>query len=258
MGISSVTADSSSHLARERFLGVCAWSVHGYTALGAVAGLFAIVYAAQGDFRAAFLAMAIAVAIDASDGTLARAFNVRQRTPVFDGALLDNVVDYLTFVVAPVFLMLRAWILPTGWPGLGVASLVMLASAYGFCRVDAKTDDNYFLGFPSYWNLAALYLYCFGLSTTANAVIVAAFAAMVFVPIKYIYPSRTQPLRPLTMVLGFIWGALTVALVLALPATPRVLLWGSFGYVVYYFSASFALHARTLIARTSSQTDVPS
>jgi phosphatidylcholine synthase len=34
----------------------------------------------------------------------------------------------------------------------------MPASAYGFCQLDAKTGDHFFLGFPSYWNILAFYL----------------------------------------------------------------------------------------------------
>ena len=162
-------------------------------------GLLSIEYAAELDFRASFVAMALAMAIDSSDGALARAVKIRQRVPRFDGALLDNVVDYLTYVVAPAFLMIRAGLLLPGHAGLVVGSAVMLASAYGFCRIDAKTDDHYFLGFPSYWNLVAFYLFCLRFPLIVNTLIVAGFAAMVFVPIKYIYPSRTVPLRPLTV-----------------------------------------------------------
>lgn len=231
-------------------LNACAWAVHAYTALGAVAGLFAIHYAAQGDFRASFIAMGAAMVIDCSDGPLARVFEVRQRVPIFDGALLDNLVDYLNYVVAPIFLMLRAGLLATGAAGLTVASLAMLASAYGFCRTDAKTADHYFLGFPSYWNVVALYQFCFGLSPPLNSLIVAGFAAMVFVPIKYIYPNRTPSLRRLTLTLGIIWAVATIVLLFALPAPNRLLLAASFAFVIYYFMASFFLHGRALLRRS--------
>ena len=84
--------------------------------------------------------MAIAVAIDASDGTIARALRVRERIPYFDGALLDNIVDYLNYVAAPMFLMLRAKIIPSGVAGEAVAGFVMVASAYGFSRL-VQMDD---------------------------------------------------------------------------------------------------------------------
>ena len=37
--------------------------------------------------------------------------------------------------------------------------LPLLASAYGFSQVNVKTDDGFFLGFPSYWNIVAYYLF---------------------------------------------------------------------------------------------------
>lgn len=230
-------------MTRSRFLLVCAWAVHLYTALGAVLGLLAINYIARDNWRGAFVMMAIAVAIDASDGTLARALRVRERIPFFDGAMLDNIVDYLNYVAVPIFLMMHAQILPSTVAGAMVAGFAMVASAYGFSRVDAKTEDNYFRGFPSYWNLAALYLYCLGFAPGLNAAIVALLALMVFVPIKYIYPNRTEPMRPLTLTLAAIWAVATAAMLPMLPAHSNILLYTSLAFVVYYFVMSFALHA---------------
>jgi phosphatidylcholine synthase len=229
----------------------CAWGVHFYTALGAVFGVLAIHYAAVGDYRASFIAMAVTIAIDSSDGTLARFINVKKRVPGFDGALLDNIVDYLTYVVAPVFLIIRAGLV-TGTLGFAVAGFVLIASAYQFCQANAKTPDNFFLGFPSYWNLVVFYLYCLGWGPSANELILTLFGVMVFVPIKYIYPSRTKPLRPLTLTLGLIWGVITIAMLPSLPSINPVLLYLSLAYIAYYLIASFALHARSLVAPQSS------
>ncbi|MGH8013750.1 MAG: CDP-alcohol phosphatidyltransferase family protein [Candidatus Binataceae bacterium] len=232
---------------RERLLLVCAWAVHLYTALGAIAGLLTVYFTAQDDFRAAFLVMAAAVFIDSSDGPMARAVRIRQRIPVIDGALLDNIVDYVNYVLAPAFLMLRARLLPPGVGGLALASFVMLASAYGFCRVDAKTDDHYFLGFPSYWNLVAFYLFYLALPVLANQIIVAVFAVMVFVPIKYIYPNRTRSLRALTIAFGVIWAAVTIAMIPMLPKHHPVMLYVSLAFIAYYLITSFVLHVRSSI-----------
>jgi phosphatidylcholine synthase len=228
--------------------------VHLYTALGAVVGLVAINYIARDNWRDAFVMMAIAVAIDASDGTLARAFRVRERIPFFDGALLDNIVDYLNYVAVPVFLMIRAKLLPSATVGEAIAGFAMVASAYGFSRTDAKTEDNYFRGFPSYWNLVALYLFLLGFPPIVNAAIVAILALMVFVPIKYIYPNRTAPMRPLTLTLAIVWALATGAMLLMLPGHSDILLYTSLAFVVYYFVMSFALHAhptRVASRRTS-------
>jgi phosphatidylcholine synthase len=231
----------------QKFLTACAWGVHLYTALGAALGLLAIFFASRGDFRASFLAMGAATIIDCSDGPLARWLMVKIRVPTFDGALLDNIVDYLTYTVAPVFLMLEAGIIPTSRWGLALACFVMLASVYGFCHTEAKTPDHYFLGFPNYWNLVAFYLYCLGSGTVFNVAVLLILAVMVFMPLKYIYPNRTVPLRPLTLTLGIIWGFLTVASLLMLPTINPIMLWAGLSYIAYYFIASFILHARFVL-----------
>jgi phosphatidylcholine synthase len=224
------------------FLKCCAWLIHLYTASGAIAALLTFRFSATGNFRAAFIMMAIAIFIDSTDGPLARAVDVRQQLPWFDGALLDNIVDYLNYVAAPAFLMIRARLLMPGATGVSVAGFVMVASAYGFCRVDAKTADHYFLGFPSYWNVVAFYCFCLGLPPALNTLVIVILGVMVLIPTKYIYPNRTEPMRPLTLALATIWAPIMVALLIELPAHHPILLYTSFTFIVYYFVMSFALH----------------
>lgn len=232
---------------RQVFLTACAWGVHLYTALGAALGLIAIYTAAHGDYRASFLAMGAATIIDSSDGPLARMLMVKTRVPSFDGALLDNIVDYLTYTVAPVFLMLEAGIIPNSRWGLGLACFVMLASVYGFCQTRAKTDDHYFLGFPNYWNLVAFYLFCLGFGPRFNVAVLLLLGVMVLVPLRYIYPNRTVALRRITLTLGIIWGVITVAMLLMLPTVNPLMLWAALSFIAYYFIASFALNARAAL-----------
>ena len=141
-----------------------AWAVHAFTASGAVMGLAALQATAAGDYRAAFLWMIAATAVDGVDGWLARLARVGELAPSVDGGRLDDIVDYLTYVVAPAFLVVRSGLLPEllGWPA---AAAMLLSSAYQFCRTDSKTPDHYFTGFPSYWNIVALYLYVLGLGS---------------------------------------------------------------------------------------------
>ena len=142
-----------------RFL---AWCVHFYTALGLVAAAGMAVLLSDPNpsvdaFRWSFVLMLVATLIDATDGTLARAIKIKEVLPGFDGRRLDDIVDFLTYTALPLFLIWRTHLLPDGTEA--VLLLPLLASAYGFCQVAAKTDDGYFLGFPSYWNLVAFYLY---------------------------------------------------------------------------------------------------
>ncbi len=181
--------------------------------------------------------------VDATDGLLARKARVKERLPAFDGARLDDVVDYLTFVFLPVLFLYMSRALPEGWSG-AIASVVLLSSAYGFAAATPRSNDHFFTGFPSYWNIVALYLHIAALPLVWNAIILLVLSALVFWRIGYVYPSRTPTLRRLTIGLGACWGVLVVAMILALPRVPAALFAASFVFPVYYTVLSFVLHAR--------------
>lgn len=220
-----------------------ALSVHLLTASGAVLAWVAVVDTFAGDYRRAFLLLAASTAVDSIDGVLARAARVKDRTPGIDGARLDDIVDYLTFVFVPALIAARAGLVPDGW-GLPVATALLLSSAYGFSQLAAKTSDHFFTGFPSYWNIVVLYLFVLGLSPAVNATILVALAVLVFVPIGYVYPSRTPVLRPLTLALGVTWAALVVGMIWMLPTPPRWLVRATLVFPAYYAVLSLALQAR--------------
>ncbi len=220
-----------------------AWLAHVYTAMGAVTALFATLAVFGGRFRPAFLWLALATVIDTTDGWLARALRVKERLPFFDGAKLDDIVDYLTYVFVPVLLILEADLLPAAFgPAIGVA--VLLGSAYGFSHTEAKvkSGDHFFTGFPSYWNIVALYLYVWRLPPAAAAAILLTLAVLVFVPLRYVYPSRTVTLRGLTLVLGAAWGLLVFWLMWSLPDAAEPWLSLSLVFPVYYTALSIWLH----------------
>ncbi len=222
-----------------------AWLAHFYTALGAVIALAATLAVFEGRFRDVFLLLTAATFVDTTDGWLARALRVKERLPGYDGARLDDIVDYLTYVFVPVLLVLHAQLLPAEW-GMWVAALVLLASAYGFGQTDAKvaTTDYFFTGFPSYWNIVAFYLYVWQLPAGTNALILSVLAVLVFVPIRYVYPSRTDTLKGPTLVLGACWAVLVLVAVWRLPATDGPWIPLSLVFPVYYSALSFYLHAR--------------
>jgi len=224
-----------------------AWAVHFYTATGAVAAFAAALAIIEGSYRAAFLWLAAATVVDATDGWFARLAKVKDRTPGFDGARLDDIVDYLTYVFIPVLLLYHSECLSQG-PGVAAAALVLLSSAYGFASMDAKADDHFFTGFPSYWNIVAVYLFAARLSPAINAAVLVVLSALVFVRIGYVYPSRTPTLRGLTLVLGVVWAVMILAIILAMPDVPMLLLTGSLFFPTYYVVLSFVLHGRRAAA----------
>ena len=218
-----------------------AWLVHAYTCTGAVLAFAATLATFHGRFRDAFLLLIATTLVDATDGMLARRAGIPAATPNFDGARLDDIVDYLTFVFVPMLILYQAGDLPTAW-GFAVVAAVLLSSGYGFASLDAKTSDYFFTGFPSYWNIVALYIHAARTPPVFNGVLLLALVVMVFVRIGYVYPSRTPILRGLTNGLGAVWAVMMLAVTWLLPDVPPWLVIASLFFPVYYTALSFWLH----------------
>ncbi len=163
-----------------------------------MAALLAI---SAGDLSRAALLMLIALFIDSVYGSLARAVNVAEALTSFEGRRLDDMVDFFNYVLVPAVFMIAAGNL-LHWV---VISFPVLASTYGFSQLDSKTDDDFFLGFPSYWNVVALYLLLLDIPPAAGTAILVVLAGLVFVPIKYIYPSKLRVLYRTTGALSLLW-----------------------------------------------------
>lgn len=223
---------------------VAAWSVHAFTATGSVLALLMVHFAYQGEVRTVLWLFLAAMFVDGTDGMLARRFRVKDVAPQLDGALLDNIVDYLTYAFAPMVLLWETGYLPDGaWGGV-VAAIPLVASCYQFCRSDAKTEDHFFLGFPSYWNVVAFYVIVFELGTVATTAVLLALTVLIFVPIKYVYPSRTETLWYTNMVLATAFLVLFGVITSQLPDVPVVLTGLSIAYLAYYVAISVWLTLR--------------
>ncbi|MGE3807298.1 MAG: phosphatidylcholine/phosphatidylserine synthase [Gemmataceae bacterium] len=235
---------------------VLAWGVHFYTALGLVAAAaIAVLIVHGGDvaFRGCFLLMLAACVVDATDGTLARKVGVKKVLPGFDGSKLDDITDFLNYTFLPLLLIWRAELIPESLSWCLLIPLV--ASGYGFCQVSAKTDDGYFLGFPSYWNLVAFYLYLLRPETWLSVTLLIGLAFLTFVPSRYLYPSQKGRLNMFTNVLGAFWTGLLIVILLQLPPDPipearlteeeiRKLAHLSLAFPIYYMAASWVISWR--------------
>lgn len=222
-----------------------AWLAHAYTALGlVVATAMAVLIVRGGDaaFRSAFGLMMVATAIDATDGALARWARVKDVLPQFDGSALDDLIDFHTYVSLPLLLLWRAEVLPSGLSWLLV--LPLLSSAYGFSQVHAKTSDGYFLGFPSCWNVVALYLYLLPMPAWLTAAIVGAFAALTFVPTPYLYATRGGPFATTINAGAAVWFVLLALVLLDAGGLGRTLTLVSLVYPLAYFVLSGVAAAR--------------
>jgi len=218
-----------------------AWSVHLFTASGAVWGFLTLLAIFEQNWRAVIGWMIIAMFVDGFDGMLARWFHVKEYAKGVDGALMDNIIDYLNYVVVAALILVKAPnLMPAGFEMIA-AFLVLLTSAYQFTQVDAKTDEQsfFFKGFPSVWNFLVIYMMLIGLNPWINLALLLICNILVFVPVKYIYPTRNTRLRRLTLGLTYLYGAIGVWGLLQYPSVPQWVVWISLAYVVYYASLSF-------------------
>jgi phosphatidylcholine synthase len=219
-----------------------AWLVHIYTASGAFLAFIGAWGVVHGSDRLALASMFVATIVDATDGVMARKAAVKEVLPYIDGARIDDIVDYITFVFLPMLLLEASGGLYR-WQAFPVVAVVLLSSMYGFVSPDAKTADHFFTGFPSYWNVVVLYLMAFALPPGINAILLLVLSALVFVRVGYVYPSRTPVLRGLTLAFGSAWAAAIAVMIVLWPA-PRWLTIGSLAFPVYYVVLSLILHFR--------------
>lgn len=195
---------------------IAAWAVHGFTGSGAVLGFLAIISILNNDLIGAFLWLGLALLIDGIDGTIARKVGVSDKTPNIDGSTIDNVIDYLNYVIIPALMVYWFQLVPIGWE-IVIPAGMFLVSLYTFANLNMKTSDYYFSGFPAVWNIVVLYFYILGTNEWINLCIIIFLYILTFVPIKFIHPLRVKKLRNLTIFATILWSATTLKLVTTNP-----------------------------------------
>jgi phosphatidylcholine synthase len=185
-------------------LHVMAYGVHVFTALGAALGFLALEAVIAGDLTKAFWWLGAALFVDAADGPMARRLNVSETASRYDGALLDLVVDFITYVFVPAAMLLRPEVMPQPW-GLGCGMVIMIGSALYFADTGMKTDDWWFKGFPAVWNVVVFYLVLFMPPVWFSVALVLAATACMFLPAIFVHPVRVARWRPLTLVMLGLW-----------------------------------------------------
>lgn len=221
------------------------WAVHAFTASGVVMGLLALLAAMDGRAVECLLWLGAQLLLDGVDGSLARAARVREGVPGFDGDTLDLVIDYFTFVVVPLLLIIEPGVLPAGWE-VPMGSLVLLTACYHYGRRDVKTADYYFNGFPAWWNIVAIYVVVLRPPPVATLVLVAVLSALTVAPVHFIHPFRVKRLRTFTLAATAAWGVSTLWMVLRHPVVDRAPAAVSLACAAYLTAVGFA---RTLRGR---------
>ncbi len=199
-----------------------AWSVHAFTASGIVAGFWGIVCTSRGEFGWAFAMLILTVIIDGVDGTFARLCKVWEVLPDVSGKTMDYVIDFATYAIIPTYIIYEAQLLPSEVSFLG-AAIILIVSVLYYGKEGMVSNDYYFVGFPVMWNLVAFYLfYVFSLPPWGNFITVVLFAILHFVPIKYLYPSRSKRFMGLNITASTLLIGSTAMLAYLLGNSPTV------------------------------------
>lgn len=195
-----------------RLSDIAAASVHLFTALGAVCGLFAALAAFDGAWELMFIWLGVALVIDGIDGTFARMAHVEERLPRFSGERLDLVVDYVTYVFVPALALLRGGYLTGTW-GLVIAALILLSSLYHFSDLASKGEDYSFIGFPAIWNVVAFYVFVLSPPGWLTYTILLALVVLTFVPMPWVHPTRVKRLQAVTLAVTAAWAVAAIVAV---------------------------------------------
>jgi phosphatidylcholine synthase len=192
-----------------------AWAVHFFTAMGAVVGILAIEAVFKGNVKTAMVYLLITQVIDGVDGPMARQIDIVRAAPKIDGYVMDLVIDYLTCVIVPAAFLNKFGLFPSS-VSIPMICLIVFLSAMWFSRTDMMTDDLWFNGFPSTWNLIAPTLYLLGTPPWANVVVCLGLCGLLMTNIKFPHPMRSAGPRVMKMMtliatslwlVALLWGA---------------------------------------------------
>jgi phosphatidylcholine synthase len=210
------------------------WAVHLLTASGAAIALVAAVAAVNADWQLVFLCLGVALVVDGVDGPIARRLSASERVPWFDGAVLDLVIDYTTYVLVPAMVLSMSGLVEQPFATAAGIVIAVVGALY-FADTRMKTPEQAFRGFPAVWNAVVFQLMVYKFPPAVTLAIVAVFAVLTFLPVEFVHPLRVKRLRPLTFVMAVAWGVLAI-LCLVDNLNPSAAVLTAFTVVNIYFA----------------------
>jgi phosphatidylcholine synthase len=183
-----------------------AYSVHLFTALGAICAMLAMLAAVDEHWGRMFVWLVVAFIVDGIDGPLARRYQVKTYAPQIDGVLMDLIIDYLTYVFIPAYALFKSGLLP-GWTGWTAIIVITYGSALYYADTRMKTKDNSFAGFPGCWNMVVIGLFATTPNFWVTLGLVVALAGAMFTNLKFVHPVRTERWRVVSLPAIVAWTA---------------------------------------------------
>jgi len=181
-----------------------ALSVHLLTASGAVLSMFAMLAAVEEKWSLMFLWLVLALIVDGVDGPLARRYDTPHNFPIYDGVLMDLIVDYLTYVFIPAYALFKSGML-SGWTGWLAIIAICYGSVIYFADTRMKTKDKSFSGFPACWNMVVLVLFAIAPAPWVILLTVVLLTVSMFLRLKFVHPTRTKRWRNITLPMSLAW-----------------------------------------------------
>jgi phosphatidylcholine synthase len=190
-----------------------AFSVHLFTASGSFLAFVSLVAASEERWTAMFWWLGLALLVDGIDGPIARKLEVKEILPTWSGDLLDNIIDYMTYVLIPAFALYQRGFMGERLSFLS-AAIIVISSAIYYADTGMKTKENFFKGFPVVWNMVVFTLFVIEPGQWTSFAVVVITGVMTFMPIYFLHPVRVVRLRPINLGMTLLWcafGALALA-----------------------------------------------
>lgn len=186
-----------------------AFSVHILTASGSFLAFLGVVAASEHRFVDMFWWLGLALLVDGIDGPIARKVRVKEVLPNWSGDTLDNIIDYVTYVLLPAFALYESGMIGEPWSFVA-AGMIVVSSAIYYADTGMKTEEYFFSGFPVVWNMVVFTLFVIDASATTAMIVVGVSVVLTFLPINFLHPVRVKRLRPLNLGIFLFWSALGV------------------------------------------------
>ena len=181
-----------------------AFSVHLLTASGSFLAFLSVVAASEQKWTLMFLWLGLALFVDGIDGPIARKLQVKEVLPNWSGDTLDNIIDYITYVLIPAFALYQRGFMGENLSFLS-AAIIVVSSAIYYADTGMKTKENFFRGFPVVWNMVVFTLFIVEPGEMAAFAVVVGTAILSFVPINFLHPVRVKRLRGINLPMFLVW-----------------------------------------------------
>jgi phosphatidylcholine synthase len=221
--------------------------IHLWTLAGLAFAMIAAQQLLAGDLDAAARWLLLVLVVDHTDGTLARAFDVRRHVPRVSGETLDLITDVIGLGFVPMLFCWRAGVFTPGWSApLAVAAAV--TTSYKYSMKSRVLADGCSLGAPPVF-FSVLLFWLLDLPPAWGTAYTAGLVVLCWVPIRYPITSLvTTHWKPgfesLVNYLSF--AAMIPALVL-LQEAPPLLYWPLLALLVFHLVVAPLLMAGGVI-----------